>query len=243
MEIPKWLDKLLDVGDDAEVSTASRIKQSAEADPVTNTEQIPKKAKKKKKKIKSILKTMPISTWVVVAVVALILILSALTMPKSGASSSEQKTVYEYPMSSDITLGNLKFSIDDYFFSEHFLGDSKSKVTGAAGNVFVAVEVSVQNMGTTDRTLTPKDKKDTAHKYSYSLIYSNGYEYFPTVPSGNKNLLNNYTSKIIPLQTVTRYVCFEVPEVIADSAEPLAFRIYFNSYTVTWFLRGAPQAS
>lgn len=245
MNIPNWLDKLLDVGDDEQMPTKGN-KDNA-PDPVTHTDQIPKKTtgKKKKKSAKGILKNMASVKVIVGGIVVLIIVISFLTFPSNGNNKTNEpeNKIREYTLDSDVYVGDIKFSIDDYFFSDDFLDDPKSKITHAAGNVFLCIKISAQNTGTVDRSLYYQQQgASKTPAVTYSLIFSDGYTYSTTGQDSNKKLLENYTGKIIPLQTVSRYVCFEVPALVADSAAPLALRIHTRNSTVIWYLRGTPKA-
>lgn len=246
MKIPKWLDSLLDV-EDNESAGRQKKEEKPVSDPVADVEEHvpkdkPKKKKKKKRGLVGFLKNMSRTNLIFLTIGVISLIVCIITMPSmsSNHNSSGNSTSFNHKMDDVISLGGMEFTIKDYTFDSAFIGDTKSKIKCAAGNTFAIVELDVKNIGKSNAKLFVTDGWNSQARYSYSLVYANGYEYRTTVQGGNQYLLENYESTIIPLQSVTRYVCFEVPEEIVNSEQPLAFRVYYGSYVVTWYMRGDP---
>ena len=142
-------------------------------------------------------------------------------------------------------VNGMEFSLtDDYYFDwgDSVPGDTAGKLQPSAGNTFLYIRLQVKNVGKEAASLAQKKSIFSSEDlFSYELLYDEQYQYLPVVQDGNASLLQNHTESIIPLQTDNGYVCFEVPNLVAEDENPetndLALRISSGASDNIWLIR------
>lgn len=236
MKVPEFIGKWLN--DDTE----PQAKQTQQHPKVAAAPGSGAKQGGKKKKAKIVLTKQ---NQILCVAIGAVLFISLLTFPggdsKKPSSSNEPQRVY-VDFNTAVNIEGMRFSLSGVSATSNVPGDSKGKVVPAAGNTFYTVRVDVKNVGNTSSALcTSKGVgANTESKYYYALIYDGKYTYSAISQSGNQALLSNYTGTIIPLQTVSGAICFEVPKEVAESDASLAFYVSTSKGSCTWTVREAP---
>lgn len=240
MEIPKFLSKVL-ADDDEPISGEKDAPKATAPGEMPGVDGAPAKKKKKKRKsgILRRISALPSGYKILIGVVIVVLVVSLLTLP--GRNKDPQEAPHQYASISDaVAIENIEFSVAGTASGNTLVGDTKGKMAPAAGNTYYTITVNAKNVGVTETALDTSSALSKAKRFTFTLIYGSGYRYSPVEMSNNGALLENYGSGIIPLQTITGNVCFEVPIEVTTSNAPLALRIQSDQYACTWIIREAP---
>lgn len=126
-----------------------------------------------------------------------------------------------------IVLDELEFTVLDFNFSDYII-DVQGGSKAGDNNKYCNVEVSIYNPTPESHDFTDDAVFFENTLYNYTLVFDKEFKYYSTWIQGYTNFLGNYED-IRPLETITAYVCFEVPEQIASADEELYVALSHNS--------------
>lgn len=125
-----------------------------------------------------------------------------------------------------IVLDELEFTVLDFNFSDYII-DVKGGNEAGENNKYCNVEVSIYNPTPNSLNFTNDAVFFENTLFNYTLVYNKEYKYYSTWIPGYTNFIGNYED-IRPLETITAYVCFEVPDQIATSDEEVYMSLSRN---------------
>lgn len=163
-----------------------------------------------------------------------IIFAAALSLLLSGnvwaaETETETETETEAPVQQ---IADWKITFDGFSFTDR-IDDEFMYFSPDQGNQYLTVSLSVENTGKKAGTFLPSIafENDT----TATVYYADEYEYQPTGLLGYSDCLN--ASTINPLASKDGILAFSVPDLVADSDEPLKIVIAAGEEEIEFELR------
>lgn len=164
--------------------------------------------------------------------------------PEVPEEEGDAPVITNISVGETIVLDDLEFTVLNFNFSKYII-DVKGGNEAGENNKYCNVEVSIYNPTPNSLNFTDDAVFFENTLFNYTLVYNKEYKYYSTWIPGYTNFIGNYED-IRPLETITAYVCFEVPEQIVIAEEEVYMALSRNDADdeteFRWILREGKRA-
>lgn len=136
----------------------------------------------------------------------------------SAIAIGEMATIADW----EITATSIEYAPELKATSESMMG--ANTLPASEGKQFVIVNVQIKNIGADTQMFLPATPMGGYTQET--LIYDGQYSYDGRSTKGLMNTFDSLVEKVVsPLETVTGYIAFEVPNEVVETGKPLQLKI------------------